>query len=80
MTNRRLVTPKNPLTTAIVRGFGAYMPDNLCQLHCNTIIGRNAKFIKFERKYYNYGVILFISVVYINRNRVNDIYKTCIFN
>ena len=21
---------KNPLTTAIVRGFGAYMPDNLC--------------------------------------------------
>ena len=25
--NRRLVTPKNPLTTGIVRGFGAYMHD-----------------------------------------------------
>ncbi|RIM63423.1 hypothetical protein BU122_13505 [Staphylococcus xylosus] len=27
MINRRLVTPKNPLTTGIVRGFGAYMHD-----------------------------------------------------
>ena len=32
MTNRQLITLKNPLTMTVVRGFGAYMPDNLIYL------------------------------------------------
>ena len=71
MINRRLVTPKNPLTTGIVRGFGAYMHDIFVNYIItpywigmqNSILSSYFKIIMFH----NYIIIIIIK-------KLEDIY------